>query len=53
MRNTTKSVKKTKRTWSLKYKRSIDCKRPRGFSQKQQCKYGRKTLSNVGKHIPL
>ena len=53
MRNTTKSVKKTKRKWSLKYKRSIDCKRPRGFSQKQHCKYGRKTLSNVGKHIPL
>ena len=28
--------------WSLKYKRSIDCKRPKGFSQKQHCKYGRK-----------
>jgi len=28
--------------WSLKYKRSINCKRPRGFSQKQHCKYGRK-----------
>lgn len=25
--------------WSLKYKRSIDCKRPKGFSQKQHCKY--------------
>ncbi len=24
--------------WSLKYKRSINCKRPRGFSQKQFCK---------------
>ena len=24
--------------WSLKYKRSIDCKRPKGFSQKQYCK---------------
>uniref|UniRef100_A0A6C0B9F6 Thioredoxin domain-containing protein n=1 Tax=viral metagenome TaxID=1070528 RepID=A0A6C0B9F6_9ZZZZ len=24
--------------WSLKYKRSIDCKRPKGFSQKQHCK---------------
>ena len=32
--------------WSLKYKRSINCKRPRGFSQRQHCKYGRKsTLS--------
>lgn len=28
--------------WSLKYKRSINCNRPRGFSQKQHCKYGRK-----------
>jgi chromosome segregation ATPase len=29
-------------SWSLKYKRSINCKRPRGFSQKQYCKYGKK-----------
>ena len=28
--------------WSLKYKRSINCKKPRGFSQKQHCKYGRR-----------
>lgn len=28
--------------WSLKYKRSINCNRPKGFSQKQHCKYGRK-----------
>jgi len=28
--------------WSLKYKRSINCKHPKGFSQKQHCKYGRK-----------
>jgi hypothetical protein len=27
--------------WTLKYKRSINCKRPKGFSQKQYCKYGR------------
>ena len=27
--------------WSLKYKRSINCKRPKGFSQRQHCKYGR------------
>jgi hypothetical protein len=26
--------------WSLKYKKSINCNRPRGFSQKQYCKYG-------------
>ena len=28
--------------WSRKYKRGINCRRPRGFSQKQYCKYGRK-----------
>jgi len=27
--------------WSAKYKKSINCKRPRGFSQKQYCKYGK------------
>jgi ABC-type antimicrobial peptide transport system permease subunit len=32
-----KSLKK-KRKWSLKYKRSINCKKPKGFSQKQYCK---------------
>jgi thiol-disulfide isomerase/thioredoxin len=37
----TKSKKGGK--WSLKYKRSIDCKHPHGFSQKQHCKYGRKS----------
>jgi hypothetical protein len=29
--------------WSRKYKRSINCRRPKGFSQRQYCKYGRKT----------
>ena len=28
--------------WSLKYKRSINCRKPRGFSQRQHCKYGRR-----------
>jgi thiol-disulfide isomerase/thioredoxin len=28
--------------WSAKYKKSINCNRPKGFSQKQHCKYGRK-----------
>ena len=28
--------------WSLKYKRSINCKKTRGFSQRQHCKYGRR-----------
>jgi len=49
---TYKNVKKYNKThkkrnlkggkWSLKYKRSINCNRPKGFSQKQHCKYGRK-----------
>jgi hypothetical protein len=43
--STRKSVDKGgSKKWSLKYKRSINCKRPRGFSQKQYCKYGRKTV---------
>ena len=40
-----KSVRKSKkksRKWSKKYKKSINCKNPKGFSQKQHCKYGRK-----------
>jgi thiol-disulfide isomerase/thioredoxin len=28
--------------WTRKYKLSINCKKPKGFSQKQHCKYGRK-----------
>jgi hypothetical protein len=36
----TKSKKGGK--WTRKYKLSINCKRPRGFSQKQYCKYGRR-----------
>jgi hypothetical protein len=46
---TTKNITNKKRKynrkyggkWSLKYKRSINCNNPRGFSQKQYCKYGR------------
>jgi len=36
----TKRAKRTRggRKWSLKYKRSINCRRPRGFSQRQHCK---------------
>lgn len=34
-----KTIKKRK--WSRKYKLSINCRRPKGFSQKQYCKYGR------------
>jgi hypothetical protein len=39
-RNKSKKMKGGK--WSLKYKRSINCKKPKGFSQRQHCKYGRK-----------
>tara|TARA_Y100000816_G_scaffold291665_1_gene283758 strand:+ start:6936 stop:7574 length:639 start_codon:yes stop_codon:yes gene_type:complete len=39
-----------RRKWSMKYKKSINCKRPRGFSQKQYCKYGRKK-TRKGKHL--
>ena len=34
--------RRKKRRWSNKYKKSINCRRPKGFSQKQYCKYGRK-----------
>jgi hypothetical protein len=41
-----KSKKRGKRgkrggAWTAKYKKSINCRRPRGFSQKQYCKYGK------------
>lgn len=32
--------------WTMKYKKSINCKNPKGFSQKQYCKYGRKKIKN-------
>jgi thiol-disulfide isomerase/thioredoxin len=44
-----KSTRRHKRTrsqrggkWTLKYKKSINCKKPKGFSQRQHCKYGRR-----------
>lgn len=36
------------RKWSLKYKKSINCNRPRGFSQKQFCKYGSPRFNQSG-----
>ena len=36
-----KKINKKRHKWSVKYKKSINCRRPRGFSQKQYCKYGR------------
>jgi thiol-disulfide isomerase/thioredoxin len=46
-RTTRKMMKRGKRRmsagkWSKKYKKSINCNRPKGFSQKQYCKYSRK-----------
>jgi len=37
-----RNIKQNGGKWSLKYKKSINCNRPKGFSQKQHCKYGRK-----------
>ena len=42
-----------RRHWSIKYKRSINCRRPRGFSQKQHCKYGRRKSNNGTRRIKL
>ena len=43
---TTRSKRNNKnKKWSQKYKRSINCNRPRGFSQKQYCKYSRRNSS--------
>ncbi len=41
-RSNSRKTKNNRRKWSAKYKKSINCRRPRGFSQKQYCKYGRK-----------
>lgn len=40
MKKVKSKVKKVR--WSMKYKKSIDCNRPKGFSQKQYCKYDTK-----------
>ena len=37
MTKMTKTIK-MKRKWSKKYKKNINCNRPKGFSQKQFCK---------------
>lgn len=34
----------------MKYKKSINCKRPKGFSQKQYCKGRNKTKSRKSPH---
>jgi hypothetical protein len=42
LKTKTRKLKRGGRKWSAKYKKSINCRRPRGFSQKQYCKYGRR-----------
>ena len=42
-----------KKRWSMKYKRSINCRHPRGFSQRQHCKYGRRGGNRVRREIKL
>lgn len=44
-----KSKSKSRKHWSNKYKKSINCNRPKGFSQKQYCKYGRKKTKKINK----
>jgi hypothetical protein len=34
--------RRSKKRWSRKYKKSINCRKPKGFSQKQYCKFGRR-----------
>ena len=41
--------KQNRKKWSNKYKKSIDCNHPKGFSQKQYCKYGRKKNTRKSK----
>jgi hypothetical protein len=36
-----------KHHWSMKYKRSIDCSKPKGFSQRQHCNYGRTKTGRI------
>lgn len=45
-----KSKSKTKK-WSDTYKKSINCKSPKGFSQRQYCKYGRKKVVKLFKKL--
>jgi hypothetical protein len=47
MKSKSKIKPKTKITWSKKYKKSINCKSPKGFSQRQYCKYGRNKKKSI------
>jgi hypothetical protein len=43
-KSTRRKSQAKKTSWSRSYKLSINCKSPKGFSQRQYCKYGRKTV---------
>ena len=45
--NKSSKNKNKKHKWSMKYKKSINCKRPKGFSQKQFCKYNKMNKKNI------
>jgi len=46
-RNCVKAEEKTEEGWSQKYKKSIDCSNPKGFSQKAHCAGKKKRQENV------
>ena len=48
-RNCVKAEEKTEEGWSKKYKKSIDCSNPKGFSQKAHCAGKKKKSENVMK----
>jgi hypothetical protein len=50
LRKRNKHSRRTVHKWSARYKKSINCRRPRGFSQRQYCKYGRRKQSSQHQH---
>ena len=46
-----KKTKKMNEGWSDKYKKSIDCNNPKGFSQKAHCQGKKKTFKEFMSHI--
>ena len=42
-------MRNRRQKWSMKYKKSINCRKPKGFSQKQYCKYGRRNQTRKNK----
>ena len=47
----TRNKKRISRKWSMKYKKGINCNRPKGFSQKQHCKYGRRNRTKKNLYV--